>query len=84
MSSQSSLRLIIFESKIHVIKLKSQYPESALYIRVQTPLLRPPQHWVVLATLTGLTLTSPSSPGASSEAGAESDSEGKVYMTRIS
>ena len=39
------------------------------YMRVQTPLLRPPQHWVWLATLTGLTvaaLTSPSPPAPSS------------------
>ena len=43
-------------------------------MRVQTPLLRPPQHWVVFATETGLALTSPSSPaGESSEAGAESE-----------
>ena len=42
-------------------------------MRVQTPLLRPPQHWVVFATETGLALTSTSSPGESSEAGAESE-----------
>ena len=51
-------------------KFKGQRkPSFFLYRRVHTPLLRPPQHWVVFATETGLALTS---PGESSETGTES------------